>query len=143
MERNFDDIISLSRPESPGRPPMPMLQRAAQFSPFAALSGYDAAIAEAGRLTEEKIEIGEEEQEALNETLRVLQGRIREKPFVRITCFKKDASKAGGAYVTFSGPLKRLNETEGTLHLTDGTVIALDDILEIESEALPEAGAAD
>ncbi|MBQ9263668.1 MAG: hypothetical protein IJ189_05590 [Clostridia bacterium] len=139
MERDhrYDDIIHLSRPELPGHPRMGMIDRAAQFSPFAALTGYEAAIEEAARLTDEKIETGEEQLAALNEKLHLLQWHLRERPIVRVTCFQKDARKAGGAYITLTGRLKKLDETARQLKLENGAVVDFGDVLELESEIFP------
>lgn len=143
MERDprYDDILDLDRPPSPGHPPMSMLARAAQFSPFAALTGYEEAIEEAARLTDARLEGGEEEDRQLNEQLLRLRERIREKPLIRVTCFVPDASKEGGEYVTVTGRLRKLNETEQWLQLEDGFRAAFSDLLEAE-EIPPKAGEA-
>ena len=129
MEHSYDDIISLPRPETPGHPPMPVRDRAAQFAPFAALTGYGDAITEEARLTEEKIELGEEEAAQLNEKLATLQQRAAEKPLVRVLCFQRDAVKEGGAYVPVLGRLKRIGE--GKIWLDRRTVLPLEDVLDV------------
>ena len=111
-----------------------MMERAAQFSPFSALTGYDDAIHETARMTDEKIVLSEEENEKLNRKQRYLLERISEHPTLAITYFAPDAQKAGGAYVTKRGNLKKLNVPERWVELTDETKIPLDDISEIESE---------
>ena len=98
QDHRYDDIIHLRRPDSPGHPRMPMIERAAQFSPFAALTGYEDAIEEEARLTEEKIDPGEERLSALNERLSLLRQRAGERPAIRVVRFQKDEKKAGGAY---------------------------------------------
>lgn len=103
MNGKYDEIIDLPHHVSKTRPQMPMSDRAAQFSPFAALTGYDSAIKETGRLTDEKIELGEESLTALNARYQMLMDVLAEGPEVRITYFKPDERKAGGAYVTIQG----------------------------------------
>ena len=130
----YEDLIHLPHHVSATRPQMPMSDRAAQFSPFAALSGYDAAIREAGRLTHEKRELSEEEKEALDRKQQYLISMMEEQPRITITYFVPDAKKTGGSYVTKCGNLKKLNPLERWIQLTDGTKIALDNIAKIESD---------
>ena len=129
---NYEDIINLPHHVSSKRPQMSMLDRAAQFSPFAALTGYDDAIHETGRLTDEKIDLSEEEKEALDRKQQFLMERLGGHPALTVTYFVPDAKKSGGAYVTKSGNLK--NEFERWMMLMDGTKIPLDDVADIESE---------
>lgn len=130
----FDDIINLPHHVSATRPQMSMLDRAAQFSPFAALTGYDDAIKETGRLTDEKIEMDEDRKAALDMKQAYLIEMIDEQPEISITYFLPDAKKSGGAYVTVTGNLKRFDEYERLLILTDGKKIPMDDIADIESD---------
>ena len=130
----YDDIIHLPHHVSKTRPQMSMQDRAAQFSPFAALTGYDAAILETGRLTEEKSELGEETQAILDRKQRYLAEIIDTKPEITITYFVPDEKKSGGAYSTVTGFLKRIDEYERVLMLTDGRKIQLDAIFDIESD---------
>ena len=130
----FDDIINLPHHVSATRPQMSMLDRAAQFSPFAALTGYDDAIKETGRLTGEKIEMDEDRKAALDMKQAYLIEMIDEQPEISITYFLPDAKKSGGAYVTVTGNLKRFDEYERLLILTDGKKIPMDDIADIESD---------
>lgn len=125
----YDDIINLPHPTSPRHPRMSMIDRAAQFTPFQALSGYGDAIQETARITGEKAELTEEEKAVLDEKLRFLAATGSEAAF---TYFQPDGRKSGGAYVTALGAVKKLDPLEGRLILTDGTVIPIDDILEIE-----------
>ncbi len=134
MSGPYDDIINLPHHVSKTRPQMSMWDRAAQFSPFAALTGYDAAIKETGRLTDEKIDLGEEEKEVLDRKLRFLMKKLSERPALTVTYFVPDEKKSGGAYVTKMGRLKKIDGLSRRIQLTDGTKIPLDDILEIESE---------
>lgn len=130
----YDDIIHLPHHVSKTRPQMSMEDRAAQFSPFAALTGYDAAILETGRLTEEKSELGEETQAILDRKQRYLAEKIDTKPEITVTYFVPDEKKSGGAYSTVTGFLKRIDEYERVLMLTDGRKIQLDAVLDIESD---------
>ena len=130
----YEDILNLPHHVSKTRPQMSMLDRAAQFSPFAALTGYDDAIKETGRLTDEKIEMDEDRKAALDMTQAYLIEMIDEQPEISITYFLPDAKKSGGAYVTVTGNLKRFDEYERLLILTDGKKIPMDDIADIESD---------
>ena len=129
----YDDIIHLPHHVSKTRSQMSMEDRAAQFSPFAALTGYDAAILETGRLTEDKLELGEETQAILDRKQRYLAEIIDTKPEITVTYFVPDEKKSGGAYSTVRGFLKRIDEYERELVLTDGRKIQLDAIFDIES----------
>lgn len=130
----YDDIIHLPHHVSKTRPQMSLEDRAAQFSPFAALTGYDAAILETGRLTEDKLELGEETQAILDRKQRYLAEIIDTKPEITVTYFVPDEKKSGGAYSTVTGFLKRIDEYERVLMLTDGRKIQLDAVLDIESD---------
>lgn len=134
MTGKYDDILRLPHHVSASRKPMAMTARAAQFAPFAALSGYDAEVQEAGRLTDRPIEPDEYEKEALNARLRLLARHFREEWVVSLVFFQPDERKAGGAYVTRTGTVKKLYETERLLTLTDGTVIPLDDLIALDGE---------
>lgn len=131
---NYNDIINLPHHVSTTRPQMSMIDRAAQFSPFAALTGYDAAIKETGRLTDEKIEIDEDTKASLDMKQAYLMEIIDEQPEISITYFLPDTKKSGGAYVTVTGNLKRFDEYERLLILTNGKKIPMDDIADIESD---------
>ena len=130
----YDDIINLPHHVSKIRPQMSMLDRAAQFSPFAALTGYDAAIKETGRLTDEKIELDEDTKAALDMKQAYLTEMVDDQPKISVTYFLPDSRKSGGAYVTVTGNLKRFDEYERLLILTDGRKIPMDEIADIESD---------
>lgn len=132
----YDDIIHLLHHKSTVHPPMDILDRAAQFSPFAALTGYDAAIHEAARVTDQKIELDESSKEALNEKILLLLRRVKEQPAVTITWFVADDKKEGGYYTAVKGYVKKIEETEGVILLSDETRIPLDDIIEIDGDIL-------
>ena len=125
----YDDIIHLPHPTSPRHPRMPMIDRAAQFTPFQALTGYGEAIQETARITGEKAELTEEEKAVLDDKLHFLAATGNEAAF---TYFQPDGRKSGGAYVTALGAIKKLDPLERRLVLADGIAIPIDDILEIE-----------
>lgn len=127
----YNDIIGLPHPTSKKHPRMSALDRAAQFSPFAALKGYGEALDETARLTHERIVLDEESKAAVNEKLLALKETEREHPQVRITYFRPDARKAGGEYVTAEGQLRRLDEYRRKLILT-GEEIPIEEILSLE-----------
>lgn len=130
--RCYEDIIHLPHHVSAVHPPMPMEVRAAQFSPFAALTGYEEAIRETGRLTEEKAELEEDEAEELDRRLSMLQERIGDRPEISVTYFKPDARKSGGAYVTAVGRLRKIDMFDRVLVMVDGTRIPLDAVRGME-----------
>ena len=128
----YDDIIDLPHKQSNRRPHMPLIDRAAQFSPFAALTGHDAAIKETARLTDWKVELDEYRKEELDSQLQQILEHIAERPEVVITYFRPDEHKEGGAYVTHNGSVKKIDEYEQIILMTDGTRIPIEDIAEIE-----------
>ena len=132
--RKYDSIINLPHHVSKKRPQMSMLNRAAQFAPFAALTGYDDAIKETGRLTDEKIELGEEELTALNMKYQILVDLLDEEHEVTFTYFVPDGAKSGGAYVTKQGIVKKMDDYERTITLFDGTKIPMDDVMAIDGD---------
>ena len=127
----YDDIINLPHHISPTRQRMSMHDRAAQFAPFAALVGYDDAVAETARLTETCPELDEQEQRAINERLTYIANHIHEQPEVRIKYFVPDEHKSGGAIIEVSGRVKKLSTTDATIVLTDGFKIRLSDIIDL------------
>ena len=134
MSGPYDDIINLPHPTSKRHPRMPIRDRAAIFSPFAALSGHGAAIAETARLTEQKIELDEDTKAELDRRQAVLLEYMDERPELTVTWFQRDEKKDGGAYLTTTGRLKKLRELERSLVLTDGTEIPLEDVVTLESD---------
>ena len=113
---------------------MPMSDRAAQFAPFAALTGYDAAIIETGRLTDERIELDEEALTALDMKYQLLMEALDDAPEVTITYFQPDERKAGGKYITATGAVKKVDDFERRITMRDGTRIPMDDVLSIDGE---------
>ena len=127
----YDDIINLPHHVSPTRKRMSMHDRAAQFAPFAALVGYDDAVAEIARLTEARPELDAQEQWAINERLAYIADHIHEQPEVRIQYFVPDEYKSGGAIVEVSGKVKKISATDGTIVMADGCKIRLSDIVDL------------
>ena len=130
----YNDIINLPHHVSSTRPQMPILDRAAQFAPFAALTGYDAAIKETGRLTDEKIEMDEEALNILNMKFQILVDSLDDEPEVTFTYFKPDERKAGGAYVKVTGTVKKVDDFERLIVMQDGTKLPMDNILNIDGK---------
>ena len=130
----YDDIISLPHHVSPVHPPMPVGDRAAQFAPFAALTGYEEAVEEAARLTDNRTELNRDRIEELDRELRRLKEHIKERPKAEIIFFKPDERKAGGAFVTAYGEVKKIDEYLGKVIMEDGSIIPIGDIYEINTE---------
>lgn len=140
MSGPYDDILDLPHHTSPTHPPMARSDRAAQFSPFAALTGYDDAISESGRLTQAKIELDEDEKASLDRRLRLSLGEADDPPEVSVTHFIRDSRKEGGAYVTTRGRVKKYDEVQRLITMQDGTSFYLDDILSAEVDGYEEHG---
>lgn len=134
MNGKYDEIMGLPHHISKTRPQMPMSDRAAQFAPFAALTGYDAAIKETGRLTDERIELDVEALSALDMKYQLLMEALDEAPEVTITYFQPDERKAGGKYLTAIGAVKKVDDFERRITMQDGTKIPMDDVLSIDGE---------
>ena len=134
MNGKYDEIMGLPHHVSKTRPQMPMSDRAAQFAPFAALTGYDAAIKETGRLTDERIELDVEALSALDMKYQLLMEALDEAPEVTITYFQPDERKAGGKYVSAVGTVKKIDDFERRITMQDGAKIPMDDVLSIEGE---------
>ena len=129
----YKDIINLPHPTSKSHPRMSMAERAAQFSPFAALTGDGGVIQEAGRLTEMKKELGDSEIEELERNLSRLAENAGQRPLISVTYFQPDKKKEGGTYITVTGRFKGIDEAERRLLLTDRTEIPIENILRIEN----------
>lgn len=127
----YDDIITLEHPVSKVHPRMSVMDRAAQFSAFAALSGYEDAIDETERLTETYTELDEGEKEILNEQLLKIKENIASHPAATCTYFEPDPKKEGGAYRTYSGKVRKIDEYEKKLVFEDGTEIWIDSLRDI------------
>lgn len=137
MEK-YKDIINLPHYKSKKRPQMSNYDRAAQFSPFAALTGHDEAIKETARLTDKKIELDETTKTMLNEKFNFIMEHIYDQPEITVTYFVPDGLKYGGMYVDFIGKVKKYDYLNRILHFTDNTEIKVDDMLEIDSKIFPK-----
>ena len=131
MNNRYDEIMGLPHHVSKTRPQMPMSDRAAQFAPFAALTGYDSAIKETGRLTDERIELDEEALTALDRKYQLLMDTLDDEPEVTITYFQPDERKAGGQYVSATGTVKKVDTFGRRILLQDGTRIPLDSVYDL------------
>lgn len=137
MKRNadsYEDIIHLPRPISKKHPRMSMENRAAQFAPFAALTGYGAAVDETARLTDGRVELDEDYKEQLDAKLQYLQTHLDEHCVVDITYFQKDKKKEGGSYQNLRGVVKKIDSFARTLILESGERIHMEDIVTITGE---------
>ena len=127
----YHDIMDLSHHVSKTHPPMDSVDRAAQFSPFAALTGHEAAIRETERLTQERVELSEDSKALLDEKLRMIMEQIEEHPQVSVCYFLPDERKSGGAYRTVTGRVKKIDVHRGALVFMEGEAITMKDITEI------------
>ena len=132
MSGKYDDIIALPHPEPRTHPRMSLHDRAAQFSPFAALTGHSAAIAETGRLTDSRITLDESEMARVDAALQRLRELLPQAPTVSITYFVPDERKAGGSYQTITGEVKRIDTVSGTIQLTNRQCISIADTFNVE-----------
>ena len=134
----YDDMIDLPHHQSTRRPHMPLSERAAQFSPFAALTGYEAAITEAGRLTESFREMDESEKQLLDEMLWFLEENRANAPEIAVLHFVPDERKEGGSYVETSGRYLKVDRATKEIVLVGGERISMDGILRIRLVAKGE-----
>ena len=134
MRRGYEDMLLMPHHVSEKRRRMSAVERAAQFSPFSALTGFGSQLRETARLTQPRRELDEDEKQLINLRLTSIQRRAAEHPFIRAVRFVPDALKPGGSYVTVMGRLRRVDEYARTLILTCGDSIPIDDIYDIESE---------
>ena len=130
----YNDIINLPHHVSKKHPQLSKASYAAQFSPFAALSGYDGIVSEATRITDERVELGDKENDILNAKLQVIGDHIKEHPEIKVTYFEKDKKKSGGAYLQKIAPIKRIDDVERIMYFTDGTNLSIDDITDMQGE---------
>lgn len=134
MNGPYDDIINLPHHNSPAHPRMSLTNRAAQFSPFAALTGFESAIEETARHTDKRIELDENSLAALDRKLQLLAKQMSDLPEAAITFFQPDQKKAGGRYLTLVGVVKKVDNYEKSVVLMNGKKIMIADILDIECE---------
>lgn len=133
---NYEDIINLPHYEPKNHPRMSNYNRAAQFAPFAALTGYEEQVKETARLTDKKVEIDEGLRNLINSKLQIIDRNIKSRPEVTITYFVKDKKKNGGCYVTITDNVKKVDSIEKIIVLSDKTKIAMKDILTISGKIL-------
>jgi len=131
---HYDDIIALPRPVSQTHLPMSIENRAAQFLPFAALTGYDAAIQETARLTDRRLELDEDEKLMFSGKLQLIQDAIKARPQVKVTYFVPDTRKEGGAYVVTAGRVKKVDAVERQIVMMDGRTIPIDEVCAVDGE---------
>ena len=132
MTEDYSDIINLPHHVSHNNPQMPMMARAAQFAPFAALTGYNAVINETARLTDRRVELEEYDNERLNRKYAELMTILDSHPEITVSYFKPDEHKAGGAYVTVTGQLKKIDTYEQLMVMEDGTAIPIGNIMDLQ-----------
>ena len=130
-DHRYDDILELPHPVSSRHAPMSLTDRGAQFSPFAALTGFGAAIDETGRLTDVRIEISEEEKERLNRKLLYLHQQFI-CPEITVAYFLPDEKKEGGAYIRVTGKLQKIDRLTQHIVLDDGRQIPMENLVEID-----------
>lgn len=130
----YEDMIHLEHPVSLTHKPMPIYNRAAQFSPFAAVSGYDGAIKETARLTEQRIELDESEKRILDEKINIVQENLEKRKLVEFVFFSPDTKKDGGSYETLKGVVKKIDGYVHVILMEDGKKIPIDAIVDIRSE---------
>ena len=133
-DNKYEDIINMPHHVSNKHSQMSLYARSAQFAPFAALTGYEDAINETARETNEKIEIDEELKIILDSKLQILTDRIKQKSEILFTYFIKDQKKEGGKYITITGIVKKIDVYEGSIYLMDNTNIPINDIIDISGE---------
>lgn len=133
-ENIYDDIINLPHHESSRHARMSRLDRAAQFAPFAALTGHNEAVKETARLTEEKIELDENAKAFLDRQLQMIIERLEDNPKITITYFVFDEKKEGGRYESYSGYVKKVDEFAHRIIMTEGKRIPIEDIVKIEGD---------
>ena len=134
MTDNYDDIIHLPRHVSKRHPQMSLYNRAAQFAPFSALTGYGEAIAETARQTNPKIEMMEDDRQLMDRKLLLLTNHLEEEPTITITYFQPDGRKSGGQYLTITGVVKAIRTNERIIIMKDRTKISIDAIVGLEGE---------
>ena len=131
---NYDDIINIKNYKSRKRPQMSIYNRSAQFSPFAALTGYEESIDEASRITLSKLTISQDDKKILDIKFNILNDNLSEKPLVNIIYFIDDLKKQGGKYINKEGYIKKFDYVEKIIILDDNTKINIKNIIDIESE---------
>lgn len=130
----YEDIVNLPPHISKKHPQPTMLERAARFAPFAAITGYEEMVLEEARVTEERIELDEGTLAMLNEKLNIIHDSLDSEPVIQITYFEPDKKKSGGAYISVTGTVKRIDEYERLVIMSDGKKIRIDEIFGLEGK---------
>ena len=131
-ENPYEDIINLPHPMSRNHAPMPLQERAAQFAPFAALVGYDDAIRETARRTDDRRELDENEKALIDLELQFVAEHLAEEPELSLEYFVPDARKQGGSYATYTGKVKKIDAVERCICFSDGKRVKIDDVLSLQ-----------
>lgn len=131
MDKKYEHLLYLPHPVSPHRPKLSAAQRAAQFAPFAALTGYEAVIRETARRTQARICLDEGEVERINRCLVELQKKVGDQPFIVVEYFVPDAKKAGGSYRTIRERLIKIDENQQNIRLESGEMVKFENIIQI------------
>jgi len=139
----YEDIVNLPPHISKKHPQPSMMDRAARFAPFAAITGYEEMVLEEARVTEERVDLDEGALSLLNEKLNMIQEFLDEEPEVTITYFEPDKKKSGGAYVSATGTVKRIDEYEHIVLMNDGKKIRIDEIYNIQGDLFYTLGVDD
>lgn len=132
MRDSYDDIINMERPVSRSHTPMPIIDRAAQFASFAALTGYEDTVEEVARLTSKRIDLDEYEIELIDRELQYISDNLSKRERVEITYFIPDAHKSGGAYKTVTDIVEKIDDFEKIVILSSGAVIPICQIVALE-----------
>ena len=130
----YDDVIYRQHPTSKKHPRMSRMNRAAQFAPFAALTGYEESIAETARLTDRRIELSEEDIKDINTKLNFIKEHIKERPEVTVTYFQPDERKKGGAYITITGKVRRIDEVNRVVVFEDERTVWIEKIIHLDTK---------
>ena len=138
MDQKYSDMLDMPHHVSSRHPQMPMEKRAAQFSPFAALTGYGDAVEEAARLTDQKAELTDEILDGVNLKLNILSDHLQEKPVIHVTYFQKDTRKEGGRYITVTDTIRKIDKFHKVILMDNGTEVPVEEISAIEGELFVE-----
>ena len=138
MSSEYSDIINIDKPWSTRHAKMPMRDRAAQFAPFASLTGFDSQISETARLTDKKPELSESDMESLNEKIRIISDNIRSRPAIELIYFVRDSRKSGGSLEHYTGRIRKIDPFKRNFTFEDCIIIPIDDIIDIKAKIIKE-----
>lgn len=134
MNKKYENILNHKRHYSLSHPKMSNEKRAAQFAPFAALTGFEDKANETARQTQQRIIIDENEIDLINNKLKLIEFKLNEQPTVKITYFEKDAFKEGGKYITAAGCVQSIDLLNSNILMSDGTKVPVNDIIDIDGD---------